>query len=155
MNEIKSLEYTSISGSFAIKKKRISHSFSYKVWCFCSSHRSFSFRESMPLPCDSVIQTNQRAERIDSFSFSWIIFLVLFGSQPTRQIAPSQQPGHTSIASTATDSTWNLFAEEHAPTTFTYTRTTLVVSHTSYLLQWHIHTHTHAHTSYKLNDQQY
>ena len=41
---------------------------------------------------------------------------------------PSQHPRQTRLASTATDSTWNPFTEEHAATSFT-------------------------HSSYKLNDQ--
>ena len=44
---------------------------------------------------------------------------------------PSQQPRQTSLTSTATDSTWNLFAKEHVATSFTQTSYKLKDQHTT------------------------
>ena len=54
--------------------------------------------------------TNQLAERINTFFLSRTIFSGPF----------CQQPEQTSLTSTATDSTWNPFAEEDVAASFTH-----------------------------------
>ena len=93
------------------------------IFSVCSSHRSISFRESMP-PAKRFdhSQTNQLAERINSFFFSRTIFSspLFFFSWVDGQRTISRQPKQTSLTPTATDSTWNPIAEEHAAASFTH-----------------------------------
>ena len=86
----------------------------------CSSHRSISFRESMSTLSDSATNWPIQAERIDSFFLSRTIFSSSFlGSVST---AESHEPvAQTDLSHmTATDSTLNPIAEEHAVAIFTH-----------------------------------
>ena len=79
-----------------------------EFWWDCSSHKSISFRKSMPLLRESVHWlTNQLAERINSFFLSRTIFLVPFG-RTDKVREPWASSRNTSLSHmTATDSTWN------------------------------------------------
>ena len=100
------------------------------VDCKCSSHRSISFRESMPLPSGSVTHWPIRSRA----HWFLLFFLSLFGSRPTvREHLVSCQDRPLSRPLLRTFH----IEELHWRTSYSHWRTSLAVSHTSYLLLWH------------------
>ena len=121
----------------SLSGQEIKHFFSCLEFHFVKD--SVTVTDLFPLanqcPCQAIqpLTDQSGTERIDFFFLSRTIFFVFFWkSRQVREHLVSSQGilcyGH---------STWNTFTEEYTATSFTHRRTSLVASHTSYLLQWH------------------
>ena len=66
-----------------------------------------------------------------------LFFLALFGSHDSSERTQLATKTYLSRVLYYGHSTWNTFTEEHTATSYTHRRTSLAVSHTSYLQLWH------------------
>ena len=109
------------------------------IYFFLLSNMSdlFPFANQCPRQAIRLYTDQSGTERIDSFFLSRTIFLVLFGSRSTvreNRVSSQDRPLSRPLLRTFHMKT---FTEECATTSFTHRRTSLAISHTSSLLQWH------------------
>ena len=91
----------------------------------------------MPSPSDSATHRPIRGRAHWFLLPLELFFLVLFGCHLKSESTELAAKTDLSRVLCYGHSTWETFIEEHAATSYTHKRTSLAVSHTSYLLQWH------------------
>ena len=102
----------------------------------CSSHRSIFSRESMGHWFGHTL-TNQRQSALIPSSSLELFLLALFGSRHEAESTWLAVKKGLYLVLSYRHSTWKIFTEDNAATSYTHKRTSPVACHTSYLLQWH------------------